>query len=296
MTQRSEHAKSLRWAAVVAALLFVATCVVPVAAFVVPYQNNATTVSIANPIRFTSQNETGYYFNLTNVTGGMNALHITNSTSNAFGGVYNDTSSSGTFYVSDTGGRGGQDDVIIMAAINSTDPTVMGNFSMNIKAYGYNWTPTSNGKVASSTPLNYQNPSINITLDSDDFLEQPAATDVFQKWKFAPTADYPVYNGQNMGSGSELFKLMLVDTWVGTVNETVSNKSGLTDDGMTKIVYTINSPSPFDPATTKVAFNAYAYNNLTTQGQGINWLNRVYPNEGYDEDYQYSGWLVGIQP
>lgn len=78
-----------------------------------------------------------------------------------------------------------------------------------------------------------------------------------------------------MGSSSELFKLRLVDTRVGTVNETVSGKSGLTDDGMTKIVYTINSPSPFDPDTTKVAFNAYAYNNLTTQGQGINWLNRV---------------------
>jgi hypothetical protein len=96
-----------------------------------------------------------------------------------------------------------------------------------------------------------------------------------------------------MESSSELFKIVLVDTWVGTVNETKSGKSDLTDDGMTKIVYTINSPSPFNPATTKVAFNAYAYNNLTTQGQGINWLNRVYPYNGEEEDLLYSGWLVG---
>ncbi len=48
------------------------------------------------------------------------------------------TNQSGTFYFSDTGGRGWNDNGILMIAINGTIPD---NFWIHITASGYQWTP-----------------------------------------------------------------------------------------------------------------------------------------------------------
>ena len=115
------------WAmAALAVVLFVALASMPVAADINPWTvggiNSDTCVPPANFALYGYTNgncdPTQYYFNLTNASGSLNAIHITNDITNQNGGVYTTTASSGTFYVSDTGGRGGEDDIILLAAIN----------------------------------------------------------------------------------------------------------------------------------------------------------------------------------
>jgi len=94
-------------------------------------------------------------------------------------------------------------------------------------------------------------------------------------------------------------KMMLIDLNLGVIgNQTKKSGSGtkatyyknLTDFGMVNISYDISSLDQ----NVKVAFNVYAYNNQTVQGQGVNWLNRVYT---YDQRYDglivpnSSGWV-----
>jgi hypothetical protein len=293
--------------AVVAVLLFVALAVMPVAAADVIYTNTAQQyhkvyVPVANPdawFPYSGPTNDYYYINLTNATGGMNAIHITNSTTNMAGTCYKypDAGTSGTFFVGDTGGRGGQDDVILLVAVNSTDPTVLGNFSIDITASGYQWTPSADGTVPNGiNDTNWITLVDAMSFNSTNYLKNATyGNPLFQEWKFAPTADYPIYCGQTMGGNANLFKLIAIDTDVGTINGTwYYNTYGTTlthDNGLANITFTITSPSPFNTTTTKVAFNVYAYNNQTVQGQGINWINKVYKSGGSTSGT--SGWLVG---
>ena len=170
----------------------------------------------------------------------------------------------------------------------------MNRFNINITASGYNWTPAANGippaTVNYQTPLNAQpfaagNYLVNNTIGGNNQL--------FQEWKFAPTADYPIYCGQSMGSNANLFKLMAIDLKVGIINGTWwSNNYGqpaLTDGGLAKITYNITS-SPSSGSI--IAFNVYAYNNQTITQQpdvlppAINWLNKVSGSGSSGWEYQ----------
>ena len=304
MEKGNKDMNRLWWMASAVVLLFVALAVGPVAANynVTPYPfNNHTYIPMANPpIRFDSTylGDPYYYVNLTKPTGGLNALHITNNTADFKGFCDQTNALSGTFYVSDTGGKGGEDDIVLLIAVNSTFPTDISNFSINIKERGYYWIPTSTGSP--NQTVVYKDPSIDVTLNADNYLENNSV-DLFQKWKFAPTANYPVYCGQAMGSDSPLFKFIVVDNKIGTINGTWYNAKYDPDlsynNGMTKIEYNIlSAPS----ANVTIAFNVYAANNQTSLGKeslapGINWLNMVY---SYDQRTDglimpnSSGWLV----
>lgn len=305
MKKEQAHMNRLWWIASAAVLLFVAAAVMPVAASVWP-DNHDTIVPIANqPPRFQYQSSTGYYFNLSTATGGMNAIHITNcNASTCFaGGVYTSNELDDTFYVSDTGGRGGQDDILLLVAVNSTEPDDLSGFEITINASGYRWTPTSTGYIPAWDP-NF--PTNNYaywsgSFDSDDFLDI-SGDDVIQNWKFAPTADYPLFNDQAVNDGN-VSKMMLIDLNLGTVgNQSQVGKvfsktyyENLTDFGMVNITYHITGPSGgfVSEDNPYVAFNAYAYTNWTTkEAQGVNWLNRVY-KEGDDNLIitNSSGWL-----
>ncbi|MCK9632153.1 MAG: hypothetical protein M0R30_10980 [Methanoregula sp.] len=312
MAKGKEHNNRLWWMASAVVLLFVALAVAPVAASNVIYtntahNNNHTYIPMANPpIQYSSTylGDPYYYVNLTNTTGGLNAIHITNDISDQVGACYEspDTPNPGTFYVSDTGGRGGQQDIILLIAINSTNVTDITNFNVDVKEHGYRWliSPKS-GSPPDYPNITYVSPSIDVTLNADNYLENDSV-DLFQKWKFAPTADYPVYCGQDMGSTSKLFKFLAVDNKVGTINGTWYNLTyptapTLTNNGMTKIEYNITS-GPSSNAT--IAFNVYAYNNQTLPQKvggslppAINWLNRVRTYDDPD-DGTYSGWKVTV--
>jgi hypothetical protein len=301
MTKQA-HMNRLWWMASAVVLLFVALAVMPVAASVWP-DNHQTTIPIANqPPRFQYQSSTGYYFNMSTATGGMNAIHITNcNASTCFaGGVYTSNELDDTFYVSDTGGRGGQDDILLLVAVNSTDSTDWDNFAITINASGYKWIPTSTGYIPAWDP-NF--PTNNLAYWNGSFtyvnFTEYSSEDVLQNWKFAPTADYPLFNTQAMNEGN-VSKIMLIDLNLGTVgNQSQVGKTfsktyyeNLTDFGMVNVTYHITGPSRFAD-NAKVAFNAYAYSNWTTkEAQGVNWLNRVY-KEGDDNLIitNSSGWV-----
>ena len=94
-----------------------------------------------NNANFSYNGNDSYYFWMVNGTQGMNAIHITNVTSNFYGGVYNNQSTYGTFYVSSTDGHHGVDDVLLLVAVNSSNSTDLSNFAIHLDVSGYNWAP-----------------------------------------------------------------------------------------------------------------------------------------------------------
>ncbi len=281
----------------IAVLLFVALAVMPVAASVEWTQgggNNDTYIPV-NDMRtgygFPTSG-TNYYFNLTNVTAGQKALHISDSYTIPKGQVTTTTDTAGYFYVTDTGGREYQDDIILLVAVNSTVSTDMSGFSINITSSGYQWDVSADGPSKKQSPpkevLEWKDPGISRVYTDIYFLENSSLEeDIYQKWKFAPTANYPIFSGQDMSDNTQLFNLLLVDLNVGVIRNYTYN-STLNYTGMAKVNYSITSSLSGDGI---VAFNAYAYNNWTNEGpQMINWINKVNITGITDPDA--SGWKV----
>ncbi|MCK9630648.1 MAG: hypothetical protein M0R30_03300 [Methanoregula sp.] len=289
MTKQA-HMNRLWWMASAVVLLFVAAAVVPVAAVEWP-SNNKTFIPV-NDIRFDNFSDGTYYFNLSIMTtdASAKAIHITDSPTNFPGGVYTKTTvGPDTFYVSDTGGRGGQDDIILMVAINSTNQTDINNFGINITTNGYQWIPQSGGIPDEVDPeADYVNPLNAKPYNSGHYL---TGSDIQQDWKFAPQTDYPIYNGQIMSS-EQKFKMILIDTKVGTINGTWYNETytpqALENNGFTKITYEITSNPSSDAL---IAFNVYAWNEQAAQApNAVNWINKVLSTSGTAP----SGWKVDL--
>jgi DMSO/TMAO reductase YedYZ molybdopterin-dependent catalytic subunit len=190
---------------------------------------------------------------------GLNSFHITTDPSVPEGQVTTTTDQSGTFYITDTGGKGLDDDVILMLAVNGTIPD---DFEIHIKSSGYNWTPTSDGGVPASDEINYMDEAVNETFTKSDFSYGP------QTWKPAGSENYPVHYGQNVSDCGNAFKLMFIDLNAGVLG-TSSGLSGLTDTGAVKVEYSIENLETF------AAFNAYAWCNQSNSGQGVSWTNKV---------------------
>ncbi len=280
--------------AAVAVLLFVALAVVPVAADVEwtvdsRIANNDTSVPV-HDIRFGDEYG-NYYFNLTNVTGGQKAIHISNDNATPKGQITNTESKAGYFFVTDTGGREYQDDIILLVAVNSSNPSDISGFTINITSSGYQWDPKYDGPDKKQSPpkeyLEWKEPGISKVYSATDYLTQ-SGINIFQKWKFAPTANYPIFCGQNMVNQGP-FKLLLVDLNVGVIRNNTYN-STLNYTGMAKVNYSITSTLA---GNGNISFNAYAYNNWTNEGpQMINWINQV--NITGIPDASASGWKVAF--
>ena len=209
--------------------------------------------------------------------GGMNELHISNdsSTSSTYGQVtvINATSisSSGVFYVTNTGGRGYTDDMVLLISVEGP---ISDNFSITITSSGYTWT------VTGTTPTNYAYATgVNETFTKSDF--QYGAT----AYKPGPGAlgtwSLPLYYGQNTSDSSTSSYLMFVDLYLGTLKGT--NFPSPVDNGAVKVEYTITG------LTTTAAFNVYGWTGAANQGQGISWTNRV-------QDSRSSGYSVNYTP
>ncbi|MDD3137020.1 MAG: PKD domain-containing protein, partial [Methanoregula sp.] len=82
-------------------------------------------------------------------------------------------------------------------------------------------------------------------------------------------AIYPIFFGEDTSSGVNQFQLAFIDTRVGVLGSNYADYASLTDKGAVKVEYT------FTNLTGYAAFNLYAWNNATTQGQGMGWTNRV---------------------
>nr|WP_319377574.1 PKD domain-containing protein [uncultured Methanoregula sp.] len=223
---------------------------------------------------FANQPTGYYYFKFTQGgTGGLNALHIASTATTAppnYGDVSTTKSQSGTFYVTETGGRGYQDKAILLVAVNGNIPE---NFAIHIKSSGYSWTPSGElGKQPDLANITYLPGAIDTTFTKSQFVYGS------QTWKPAgsnPPADYPLYYGQDTSDTTNKFKLMFVDLKAGPLGPNGAiDLSKLNDNGAVKVEYTIEN------LDTVATFNVYAWNLNTNQGKGISWTNMLVGSSG----------------
>ncbi|TAJ44552.1 NosD domain-containing protein [Methanofollis fontis] len=197
--------------------------------------------------------------------GGLNELHITADAADAQGQVTTSSDQSGVFYVSNTGGRGFDDEIVLLLAVNGTVPD---DFAVHIKTSGYTWTPSA---VTNQIPTNYTyvEGAVDETFTKEDFLYGP------QTWKPGPgnpepylPPGLPLYEYQDVADTSDNFSLMFIDLDVGNMYPSKFGTS-LTDNGAAKVEYS------FENLETFASFNAYGWCLAANQGQGISWTNRV---------------------
>jgi parallel beta-helix repeat protein len=228
----------------------------------------------------TTGNNTYYIQQLGAPNGGFNAVHIANDSSYTlnYGGPTNTTNQSGTFYATDTGGRGYQDDGVLMLAVNGTIPD---NFAVQITAKGYNWTPTGAlNAPPSSSAINPWGVTLNETFTKSDFIYG------LQNWK--PTggnANYPLFIGEDMNNTNNMFYIMFIDLHAGFLGSNYpGGDSQFINNGAIEIDYNFLNLQTF------AAFNIYAWNWNTTQGQGMLWTNSILPgNTGGPSGYTVTG-------
>jgi len=231
------------------------------AAGVVPgYSGVYVRVSNDDGLKYDYANNGMYYINENG--GGLNAVHISTDPGVSAGQVTVSPAQSGTFYVTDTGGRGYQDNVILMLAVNGTIPD---DFTAHIKTSGYTWTPgTVMNKAPATGEYTYQPTALDETFTKDDFIYGP------QNWK--PSGSniiYPLFSGEDMSSPANQYQLAFIDTRAGLLGTKHADYAGLTDKGTVKVEYSFSNLPSY------AAFNLYAWNSNTTQGQGMGWTNRL---------------------
>jgi hypothetical protein len=213
-----------------------------------------------------------YYINAPG--GGLNQLHITtdSSTAGLSGQVTSQTigtsSTSGTFWVSTTGGRGYNDDIILLVSLVGP---ISSDFSLTITSSGYQWTASSAGVV---NPV-YTAGAVNETFTQADFLYGP------QTAKPGPGNGWtlPFYSGQDITDPATAQYLLFVDLYVG--NDSIRSSI---DSGSAKVEFEVSGL--YD---TTLSFNAYAWAySADVANSSINWTNRVSTNPAEPGQSGYS--------
>lgn len=202
-----------------------------------------------------SAGNSSYYFKFDG--GGLNAEHISASPLQSYG-QFNHGSTTGTFYITDTGGRGFNDDIIL--AVAAADPDI----NLGIDASGYRWQPTAVvNQVPAQSALVRVNHSVNQYFTSTNFSEYDA-----QYWRPSSSAGYQIFNNQR--TDQTPYYLSFIDLKVGNlgINSTVKYADSLIDNGSVKVTYNVTDGVP-------VAFNAYAWCNQSNQGNGVSWTNAI---------------------
>ncbi len=204
-----------------------------------------------------------YNIRFEGINRGLNALHVSTDPAENFGQVTVTDRQSGTFYATDSGGKGYEDEILLLVAVNGTIPD---DFSMRITSDGYTWTPNP---VPNQPPdlgtVVYQPVALDETFTKADFMYGP------QIWK--PTGnevDYPLFAGQDMGDTGNTFRLMFVD-----LNSGVLRPNGaLQNQGAVRINYSFQNPGSF------ATFSVYAYCNSSNNGDGmVAWTNALTPDK-----------------
>jgi hypothetical protein len=195
--------------------------------------------------------------------GGLNALHISTNPFEPYGQVTTSTDQSGTFYFSDTGGRGFFDDLFLMVAVNGEVPD---NFRLHVRSSGYRWTPPGElNQPPALADLTYVKGAVDETFTREQLVYGP------QSWKPAgenSPMNYPLFFGQDTGDPNTRAKIMFIDLKVGAIGPN-SGLANLTDNGFAKIEYSVEN------LDTYTSFSAYGWCNQSNQGEGITWTNQL---------------------
>jgi PKD repeat protein len=221
---------------------------------------------------FANANQGAYYFAFDEDGGGINAIHMASTDQAApnYGDVSTTTSQSGTFYITDTGGRGYQDDAILMIAAKAPIPS---NFTIQITSNGYTWIPTGNANDQPTLANVSYHTGVDTTFTPVQFVYGP------QTWRPAgknQPENYPLYYGDDTTDTTNTYYLMFVDLKSGplgshgsNINENTVNT--LNNHGAVRVDYTLSN------LNTVVAFDAYCWNSNTNGGpltdRGISWSN-----------------------
>lgn len=217
--------------------------------------------------------------------GGLNEMHITSNSSLAFGDITHltspATSASGTFYITNTGGRGFDDNLILLLSVTGT---VSNSFSVNIKSSGYSWSLPPGGTYQPTVPTDAEYASgINETFTRGDFQYGP------QTMKPGPGAlgvwSLPLYYEQNVNDSSSDSYLMFIDLYVGNVKD--GTLPFMEEHGAAKVEFSL---SGLNPGST-VAFNSYGWCSAANQGEGISWTNRTNGTE-----FSSSSYAITVDP
>jgi len=177
-----------------------------------------------------------------------------------YGQVTTTNRQTGMIYVSYTGGRGFNDRIILMVAVNGT---ISDDFALDLVSSGYQWSPTPVLNIGPTYDnLTYAEPAAVTNLTAEDF-RYAAHT-----WKPAGLENYPIYFGQNTSDTSSGFSILFFDTKAGTLGIN-SGLTDLRDQGAVKIEYA------FENLSGSAVFNAYAWCNQSNEGEGISWTNRL---------------------
>ena len=257
---------------VLAIFLLVAISISPVMGMTVMPTNYNVNLTVSNDAgaRFNDNSDNTYnFFSATqSSTQGQNALHISsNNISKTDTDVTFTTTQSGVFYMTDTGGRGWDDDGILMLAVNGTVPD---NFRVHIRSSGYRWTPVLTGKYPAYSSISYVPGAVDEYFTKADFIYGP------QIWRPAPGDSnyYPIFDYQDMTNTSNTFSIMFIDLNAGilgpnTLGQLDFSGQPVTDNGAIKIEYSLEN------LQTMGAFDAYAYAVSSNVGQGVRWTNRL---------------------
>lgn len=229
------------------------------------WESGVSPISTNNYMDISTANDGGYYVGFRCAGGGLNALHITTSTSDPYGQVSTVSSDSGTFYIADTGGRGYFDRTLLMVAIKvpeGGEDAISDDLKIHIKASGYRWVSEGiKDQPPDEENITYVTDSIDRTFGLSSIQYGP------QSWKPAGEEDHPIMYGQ---SSSDEFYLFFVDTGVGALGRN-SGITGLTNNGMAKIDYKIEN---YNGET--VVFNVYGYALWADAVKdGIAWTNKI---------------------
>lgn len=212
--------------------------------------------------------------------GGLNQLHITTSVSNVYGEVTTkstDSSSySGTFYITTTGGRGYNDDIILLASVKGP---ISNDFSLSVKSSGYQWTPNTTGYLTDVVNYSYVDGAVNQTFTKTDFLYGPQTT------KPGPIQEnggiLPLYYGQDTTDQNTAEYLMFIDLNVG--NFLNSKDANATDKGDVKVEFN------FTGLYSTASFNTYAWCLASIVGGGtVDWTNRTNSTKGITQASGYT--------
>ena len=204
-------------------------------------------------------------------TRGQNALHVTTDPAAPYGQVTFTPNRSGTLFVSDTGGKGYEDDCLLLVSVREPVPD---DFALRVVAHGHQWTPNPESNRAPER-YEYAGTTLDETFTAADLRYGP------QSWRPCGGPGYPVYDGQDVADDSARFRMMFVDLNAGVLGKNASGVGGLTDRGAVRVEYALEG------SASQVAFNAYAFCNLSNNGATmIAWTNRLAGGSGY------SGYVV----
>ncbi len=201
--------------------------------------------------------------------GGLNELHITNDAAAPYGQVTATDAQSGTLWVTNTGGRGFDNDIILLVSVRGPIPD---DFSVHIRSSGYVWTPAPSGAYTppalNTSEVEYVSGAVDATFGKSAFTYGP------QTWKPGPgnvemTPSLPLYAGQDINDPATEEYLMFVDLRVGNIDDSKYPGWSPVDRGGARVEYS------FSGLSTHASFNGYGWCSAANQDQGISWTNRV---------------------